>query len=250
MLPIVLIMRPRWPATRAELGHVIVAGLLMHAMHLGGQPLHAVSRRVGGHHRGAVVGAAAADGADRIALDGRAACPAAVAGDRARTRRRSARGMAQDRRARNDARQPARGHHLAAGGDRRHALSARVLPARRPAHGGAGAVHRLGRGAGAARLADRRFQGELGVADVRRDRVPGDRRVDTRGQRAAHADAPRRGHARHQPALPDADLRGGARVCAVPGDADDALHDRHRHHLRGRRAGRLEAPAKNGRRAG
>ena len=33
---LVLATRPRWPATRAELGHVIVAGLLMHLVHLGG----------------------------------------------------------------------------------------------------------------------------------------------------------------------------------------------------------------------
>lgn len=36
MLPIVLVMRARWPATRADLGHLIIAGLLMHAMHLAG----------------------------------------------------------------------------------------------------------------------------------------------------------------------------------------------------------------------
>ncbi len=36
MIPIVLIMRPRWPASRVEFAHVIVAGLLMHAIHLGG----------------------------------------------------------------------------------------------------------------------------------------------------------------------------------------------------------------------
>jgi drug/metabolite transporter (DMT)-like permease len=36
MLPIVLIARPPWPASRTEFGHVIVAGLLMHAMNLGG----------------------------------------------------------------------------------------------------------------------------------------------------------------------------------------------------------------------
>ena len=33
---IVVWMRPRWPSSLAELGHVIVAGLLMHAIHLGG----------------------------------------------------------------------------------------------------------------------------------------------------------------------------------------------------------------------
>lgn len=36
LVPIVLITQPRFPGTRAELGHVIVAGLLMHAVHLGG----------------------------------------------------------------------------------------------------------------------------------------------------------------------------------------------------------------------
>jgi drug/metabolite transporter (DMT)-like permease len=36
MLPIVLITRPLWPASRVEFGHVVVAGLLMHAIHLGG----------------------------------------------------------------------------------------------------------------------------------------------------------------------------------------------------------------------
>ncbi len=35
MIPIVLIMRPRWPVSRVELGHVIAAGLIMHAVHLG-----------------------------------------------------------------------------------------------------------------------------------------------------------------------------------------------------------------------
>lgn len=29
-------LKPRWPATRSEFGHVIVAGLLMHTVHLGG----------------------------------------------------------------------------------------------------------------------------------------------------------------------------------------------------------------------
>ncbi len=36
MLPVLLLVRPRWPSSRAELGHVIVAGLLMHAVHLSG----------------------------------------------------------------------------------------------------------------------------------------------------------------------------------------------------------------------
>jgi len=36
MVPVVMWLRPRWPATPAELGHVVVAGLLMHAVNLGG----------------------------------------------------------------------------------------------------------------------------------------------------------------------------------------------------------------------
>ena len=36
LLPIVLLTRAPWPATRPDFMHVIVAGLLMHAMHLGG----------------------------------------------------------------------------------------------------------------------------------------------------------------------------------------------------------------------
>src|SRR5262245_20978195 len=36
LIPIVLVMQPRFPGTRAELGHVVAAGLLMHAVHLGG----------------------------------------------------------------------------------------------------------------------------------------------------------------------------------------------------------------------
>ena len=36
VIPIVLVMQPRWPAAGRELGHVVVAGLLMHAVHLGG----------------------------------------------------------------------------------------------------------------------------------------------------------------------------------------------------------------------
>jgi drug/metabolite transporter (DMT)-like permease len=35
LAPVMLVWPPRWPATRAELGHVIVAGLLMHAVQLG-----------------------------------------------------------------------------------------------------------------------------------------------------------------------------------------------------------------------
>jgi drug/metabolite transporter (DMT)-like permease len=36
LAPIVLVLRPRWPASRAELLHLVVAGLLMHAVQLGG----------------------------------------------------------------------------------------------------------------------------------------------------------------------------------------------------------------------
>ena len=36
LLPVVLILRPAWPKDRVELGHLVVAGLLMHAVQLGG----------------------------------------------------------------------------------------------------------------------------------------------------------------------------------------------------------------------
>ena len=36
VIPIVVITQPRWPASSRELGHVVVAGLLMHAVHLSG----------------------------------------------------------------------------------------------------------------------------------------------------------------------------------------------------------------------
>jgi drug/metabolite transporter (DMT)-like permease len=36
LLPVVLVLRPAWPKSRAELGHLVVAGLLMHAVQLGG----------------------------------------------------------------------------------------------------------------------------------------------------------------------------------------------------------------------
>jgi len=36
LAPVLLALRPRWPASRAELMHLVVAGLLMHAVQLGG----------------------------------------------------------------------------------------------------------------------------------------------------------------------------------------------------------------------
>ena len=36
LLPIVLLVKPRWPQTSTEWFHIIVAGLLMHAIHLSG----------------------------------------------------------------------------------------------------------------------------------------------------------------------------------------------------------------------
>lgn len=36
MVPVLLYTRPAWPASRREFGHVVVAGLLMHAVHLSG----------------------------------------------------------------------------------------------------------------------------------------------------------------------------------------------------------------------
>src|SRR3954470_21161442 len=36
LVPVLLATRPRWPASRVEFGHVVIAGLLMHAIHLSG----------------------------------------------------------------------------------------------------------------------------------------------------------------------------------------------------------------------
>lgn len=36
LIPLALVLRPRWPASRAEFGHILVAGVLMHAATLGG----------------------------------------------------------------------------------------------------------------------------------------------------------------------------------------------------------------------
>jgi drug/metabolite transporter (DMT)-like permease len=36
LIPIVFLWKPRWPRDRGELGHLVVAGLLMHAVQLGG----------------------------------------------------------------------------------------------------------------------------------------------------------------------------------------------------------------------
>ena len=54
LIPLVLALRPRWPTSRAEFGHVLAAGLLMHAAHLGGS-LAGQDARLGGmgvHHVG------------------------------------------------------------------------------------------------------------------------------------------------------------------------------------------------------
>ncbi|MBE0621845.1 MAG: EamA family transporter [Burkholderiales bacterium] len=36
LIPLVLLLRPRWPASRIEFAHILVAGVLMHAANLGG----------------------------------------------------------------------------------------------------------------------------------------------------------------------------------------------------------------------
>ena len=107
MMPIVLIMRARWPASRTEFGHVIVAGLLMHAIHLGGS------------HYTQYLGVSA--GITAVLLTVQPLLTALIAsrwmgeqlssrqwlGIARRLRRRGARRVAQDRHSRNDARQPA-----------------------------------------------------------------------------------------------------------------------------------------------
>ena len=37
LIPMALVLRPRWPASQRDLGHGVVAGLLLHAIHLGGR---------------------------------------------------------------------------------------------------------------------------------------------------------------------------------------------------------------------
>jgi hypothetical protein len=86
LIPIMLIMRPRLPATRAELGHVVVAGLLMHAVHLGGS------------HYTQYLGMSAGITALLLsarALDGRNPDATAMAGHHGRAGGRGAGGMAQ-----------------------------------------------------------------------------------------------------------------------------------------------------------
>jgi drug/metabolite transporter (DMT)-like permease len=36
LVPLLVALKPRWPGSASELGHVVVAGLLMHVVHLGG----------------------------------------------------------------------------------------------------------------------------------------------------------------------------------------------------------------------
>lgn len=36
LIPVLLLTRPHWPESRREFGHVVIAGLLMHAIHLSG----------------------------------------------------------------------------------------------------------------------------------------------------------------------------------------------------------------------
>ncbi len=87
----------------------------------------------------------------------------------------------------------------------------------------------------------RRLSRVVDLAAGREHPLPGGHGVHSCRERAAHADAARSGHARHQPALPDTDHRRRARVDHVR-RAADAAHDAwHRRDLRRRGAGRLAA---------
>ena len=140
--PIVLIMQPRWPAPGRELGHVVVAGLLMHAVHLGGS------------HYTQYLGVSA--GITALILSAQPLITALIAvrwmGETLAARQWAgvAIGLAgvalivwhkvDVREA--TAREPRRGHGVARGRDGRHPLPARVLPARGPAQRGGRAVRR------------------------------------------------------------------------------------------------------------
>jgi drug/metabolite transporter (DMT)-like permease len=88
------------------------------------------------------------------------------------------------------------------------------------------------------------FQVRLVLATAGRHRFPGDLCLAAGGQRPAHVDAARRGDPGHEPALPDAGHRGRARVVDVRCAAFSADRDRHRGDLRRRGAGRDQARAR------
>ncbi len=241
MVPIVLVMRPLWPASRAELGHVIVAGLLMHAIHLGGS------------HYTQYLGVSA--GITAVLLTVQPLLTALVAsrwmGEQLSSRQWLGIGVGFAGVVlvvwhKIDIREMTLGSLCAvivallavtAG-----TLYQRVFCARVDLRA-CTLVQFVATAAVLAPLAwfVEGFRITWAWPLVRRHRIPRHRRVDTRGQRAAHADAPRRSHARDQPLLPDAGVRGGARIRAVPGRADDGLDARHRDYLRGSCAGGVEA---------
>src|SRR4029079_15822555 len=48
LLPVILFWPPRWPSSPRELGHLVVAGLLMHAVQLRGTPYAEYLRKAAG----------------------------------------------------------------------------------------------------------------------------------------------------------------------------------------------------------
>jgi uncharacterized membrane protein len=189
MLPLVLITRPLWPASRPELGHVIVAGLLMHAMHLGGS------------HYTQYLGVSA--GITAVLLTVQPLLTAFIA-SRWLGERLSPRQWAG----------------IAVGFAGVVLVVWHKIDIREMTDIDTHSVHRLGRGAGTARLDRGRLQRPLGVAHVCGDCISGDMRLDTRRKRAPHIDASWRGDARDEPFLSDPDIRGSARVRTIQSRAD------------------------------
>jgi hypothetical protein len=86
----------------------------------------------------------------------------------------------------------------------------------------------------------RRLPHHLRVAALRGDYLSRDLRVHPRRERTAHADASRRSDARDESLLSDAGIRGRARVCAVQSRAEHRFHTRHCDYVRRRGARRVE----------
>ena len=178
---LVIALKPRWPATRGEFGHVIIAGLLMHAVHLGGS------------HYAQYLGLSA--GITAVLLSVQPLLTAIFAGRWMRERLSSLQWLG-----------------IAIGLAGVTLIVWHKIDVREATLGALTAVAISVAGVTAGTLYQRRT---LVVVACRGHRVPGDRRLDPRCQRLPYVDAARPGDAGHQPDLPDADFCRGSGAADV-----------------------------------